>query len=140
MTHAKNNNIKGGYKMSFNILRDTSSNDPSMAEILADAANASNAASAAVNGVANMGMNMFNTMNSMVNPQPMMGQYGQNPYQANMGTIAQPIYAYAETNMRYGMPSYLNTMNPQMLQGYPGFADAEYGMIQPASGFGFGGL
>ena len=30
-------------------------------------------------------------------------------------------------------------MNPQMMQGYPGFADPDYGNPVPSVGFGFGG-
>ena len=110
-----------------------------MDEILRDA---NNYASQGINGigqVANAGLGMYNTMaNAFSNPQNLPGQ--MNPYSANPGyQMPQQVpYAYADSiNNGYGYLSYLNTMSPQMVQGYPGFADPDYG--NPVPGFGFGG-
>jgi hypothetical protein len=48
-------------------------------------------------------------------------------------------YAYAEGGMGYGTTPYLNTMNPQMMMGYPGFADPDYGSGMSMGYGGFGG-
>ena len=125
------------------------SSNPSSAtmdEILRDANAFANAGINGVGQVANAGVNLYNTMaNAFSNPQNFMGQMNQNPYSANMGyqyQMPQQVpYAYAENvNTGYGLPSYLNTMSPQMSQGYPGFADPDYGNPVPTfTGFGFGG-
>ena len=98
-------------------------------------------ANAGITGVGNMvktGINMYNTMGNIFSGQ---AQQNTNPYSANMGMYQQTVptaqYAYAESGMGYGTTPYLNTMNPQMTLGYPGFADPDYGM---GSSMGFGGF
>ena len=118
-------------------------NPTSVDEILRDAASYTQGAVNSVGQTAQAGLNMYNTMaNAFDNPQNQFGQQNMYPYSANAGYVMpqQVPYAYAENvNNGYGYTPYLNTMNPQMMQGYPGFADPDYGNPVPSVGFGFGG-
>lgn len=121
----------------------TNPSPASVDDILRDAASCSQGALNAVGQTAQAGLNAYNTMaNAFSNPQNVPGQQNFNPYSANPGYVMpqQVPYAYAENiNNGYGYMPYLNTMNPQMVQGYPGFADPDYGNPNPSVGFGYGG-
>lgn len=108
-------------------------------EIMRDAMACANAGITGIGDIAKAGVNMYNAMGNIFNNP--MGQQNMNPYSANMGMSPQiPVaqYAYAENGMGYGTTAYLNTMNPsQMVMGYPGFADPDYGI---GSSMGFGGF
>lgn len=109
-------------------------------DIMRDAMLCANAGINGIGGIAKTAVNTYNTVNGIFSGN--MGQQS-NPYSANMGMYQQSMptaqYAYAEGGMGYGTTPYLNTMNPQMMMGYPGFADPDYGSGM-SMGFGsFGG-
>lgn len=109
-------------------------------EIMRDAMMCANAGITGIGGIAKAGVNMYNAMGNLFSGN--MGQQA-NPYSANMGMYQQTVpmaqYAYAEGGMGYGTTPYLNTMNPQMMMGYPGFADPDYGSGMSMGYPGFGG-
>ena len=109
-------------------------------EIMRDAMMCANAGINGIGGIAKAGVNMYNAMGNIFSGN--MGQQA-NPYSANMGMYQQTVpmaqYAYAEGGMGCGTTPYLNTMNPQMMMGYPGFADPDYGSGMSMGYPGFGG-